>query len=63
MLKKSNIFQPHGMVKSWPKSERPREKLLHRGAESLSDAELLAIFFTHWGTRLSRCRSSQTIIK
>lgn len=44
MLKKSNIFQSHGMVKSWPKSERPRERLLHSGAESLSDAELLAIF-------------------
>ena len=28
----------------WPLSERPREKLLQRGASSLSDAELLAIF-------------------
>lgn len=28
----------------WPTSERPREKLLHQGAHSLSDAELLAIF-------------------
>ncbi|CCQ11257.1 DNA repair protein RadC [Pseudoalteromonas luteoviolacea B = ATCC 29581] len=27
-----------------PKSQRPREKLLQRGPESLSDAELLAIF-------------------
>ena len=27
-----------------PKDERPREKLLQRGAGSLSDAELLAIF-------------------
>ena len=33
------------MAKSdWPFSERPREKLLHRGASSLSDAELIAIF-------------------
>jgi DNA repair protein RadC len=31
-------------IKDWPVSERPREKLLHRGAQSLSDAELLAIF-------------------
>ena len=44
MLKESNSFQTQGMVKSWPQSERPREKLLHRGAKSLSDAELLAIF-------------------
>ncbi len=28
----------------WPKDERPRERLLANGAESLSDAELLAIF-------------------
>ena len=28
----------------WPADERPREKLLQRGAASLSDAELLAIF-------------------
>jgi DNA repair protein RadC len=31
-------------IKDWPADERPREKLMHRGAESLSDAELLAIF-------------------
>jgi len=32
------------MLKDWPSVERPREKLLHQGAASLSDAELLAIF-------------------
>lgn len=31
-------------VKHWPKGERPREKLLSKGPESLSDAELLSIF-------------------
>ncbi len=31
-------------IKEWPELERPREKLLHQGASSLSDAELLAIF-------------------
>ena len=31
-------------ITDWPLNERPREKLLSRGAESLSDAELLAIF-------------------
>jgi len=28
----------------WPKSEQPRERLMSRGADALSDAELLAIF-------------------
>jgi DNA repair protein RadC len=32
------------MLKDWPLEEKPREKLLQRGAASLSDAELLAIF-------------------
>jgi len=31
-------------ISSWPLSERPREKLLERGPNALSDAELLAIF-------------------
>ncbi len=31
-------------ITDWPADERPREKLLARGPEALSDAELLAIF-------------------
>lgn len=31
-------------IRDWPLQERPREKLLARGAGALSDAELLAIF-------------------
>ncbi|TDU28219.1 DNA repair protein RadC [Panacagrimonas perspica] len=31
-------------INDWPESERPREKLLARGAAALSDAEVLAIF-------------------
>jgi DNA repair protein RadC len=31
-------------ISDWPEGERPREKLLARGAETLSDGELLAIF-------------------
>jgi len=31
-------------ITDWPDDERPREKLLQKGAHSLSDAELLAIF-------------------
>ena len=31
-------------ISDWPEGDRPREKLLQRGASALSDAELLAIF-------------------
>jgi len=30
-------------IKEWPENERPREKLLHSGAQTLTEAELLAI--------------------
>ena len=33
----------HTRIKEWPEDERPREKLLKQGAQSLSDAELLAL--------------------
>ena len=32
-------------IRDWPESERPRERLLANGAQALTDAELLAIFF------------------
>ena len=31
-------------IKEWPASEQPRQKLLTQGAQSLNDAELLAVF-------------------
>ena len=39
-----------GGIKSWPEGERPREKALRRGIQSLSDAELLAVLI-RTGTR------------
>lgn len=35
---------PRLHIRDWPIDERPREKLLARGAGALSDAELLALF-------------------
>ncbi|MEM7565502.1 MAG: DNA repair protein RadC, partial [Pseudomonadota bacterium] len=37
-------------ISHWPSGEKPREKLLKNGPETLSDAELLAIFI-NTGTR------------
>lgn len=39
-------------MKHWPKTDRPREKLLTHGAATLSDPELLAIFLGHGCTGL-----------
>lgn len=37
-------------IKQWAKDDRPREKLLSKGAENLSNSELLAILI-HNGTK------------
>lgn len=34
---------PHFTIKEWSEDDRPREKLLQKGAQSLTNAELLAI--------------------
>jgi DNA repair protein RadC len=42
----TKVLEPafyHVPIKGWPADERPREKLLQRGAGNLTDAELLAI--------------------
>jgi DNA repair protein RadC len=36
-------------LKDWPENERPRERLIYYGAESLSDAQLLAIILRTGG--------------
>ncbi len=42
----SDVNEPsfyHTKIKDWPENERPREKLMHAGADVLTEAELLAI--------------------
>lgn len=43
-------MQPAGSIKEWNEQERPREKLLERGALALTDAELVALLIGS-GTR------------
>lgn len=42
-MKENNKKNYHRTIKSWPKQDRPREKLFAQGAHQLTDAELLAI--------------------
>lgn len=37
------LYTNHTNIKTWAEEDRPREKLLHKGHQALSDAELLAI--------------------
>ena len=34
---------PYQTIKDWPEEDRPREKLLTKGPQALTDTELLAI--------------------
>lgn len=44
-------------IKDWPKDDRPREKLLNKGAQALSDTELLAIIL-----RIGNASTGETAI-
>jgi DNA repair protein RadC len=54
---------PSRSIKEWPKGDRPREKLLSRGAGALSDAELLAILLRTGGKGASAVDHGRALIE
>jgi DNA repair protein RadC len=50
-------------ISDWPEQERPREKLLLRGATALSDAELLAIFLRTGTAGITAVDLSRQLLK
>jgi DNA repair protein RadC len=50
-------------IRDWPKAERPREKLLDRGAVALSDAELLAVLLGSGTRRGSAVELARALLK
>ena len=50
-------------IKHWPEQERPRERLLSQGAQSLSDAELLAIFLRSGSQQHSAVELGRLLIR
>lgn len=49
-------------IKYWHEDDRPREKLLNKGKESLSDAELIAILLGSGNKELSAIELAQKIL-
>lgn len=49
-------------IKEWPADDRPREKLLARGAAALSDAELLAILLRNGSRGMSAVDQARALI-
>ena len=50
-------------ISDWPVAERPREKLIQRGPQALSDAELLAIFLRTGSQGLSAVDLARSLLK
>jgi DNA repair protein RadC len=51
------------LIKDIPEDERPREKLFHRGPAALSDAEILALFFSTGRAGMSAIELGREIIQ
>src|SRR5437016_12247622 len=56
------MVSPSRSIKDWPEDDRPREKLLSRGAATLSAAELLAILLRTGGRGASAVDNGREII-
>lgn len=50
-------------IKQWAKDDRPREKLLYKGAETLSDSELLAILIANGNREKSAVELAKDVLK
>jgi DNA repair protein RadC len=50
-------------ITDWPAAERPREKLLEKGAPALSDAELIAIFLRNGARGCSAVELARELLK
>jgi DNA repair protein RadC len=53
----------HRKITDWPEAERPREKMLLRGVEALSDAELLAIILRAGTGKITAVDLAKTLLK
>jgi DNA repair protein RadC len=49
-------------IKSWAEDDRPREKLLYKGRQALSDAELIAILLSSGNRRYSALELAQLLL-
>lgn len=57
------MYKPSFTIKSWAEEDRPREKLLLKGRQALSDAELLAILLGSGSREESAVSLSQRILQ
>jgi DNA repair protein RadC len=63
MAGEQNIQEGKYSIKQWAKDDRPREKLLMKGAETLSDSELLAILIVNGNREKSAIDLAKDVLK
>lgn len=61
--KKMRPNQNQSSIKNWATEDRPREKMLEKGKESLSDAELIAILISSGNSSETAVDLSRRILK
>lgn len=58
-----NVNKPSTSIKNWALDDRPREKLLAKGAAALSNSELLAILLNNGSKNKSAVEMAREILK
>ncbi|MEO8771443.1 MAG: DNA repair protein RadC [Ferruginibacter sp.] len=58
-----NINLPSSSIKNWPPDDRPREKMIAKGASFLSDSELLAILINNGNKEKSAVELAKDVLK
>ncbi|MFZ1785692.1 MAG: DNA repair protein RadC [Ferruginibacter sp.] len=58
-----NVNKPSTSIKNWAADDRPREKLLAKGAEALSNSELLAILINNGSKNKTAVELGKEILK
>ncbi len=58
-----NFNKPSTSIKNWAEDDRPREKLLLKGASALSDSELIAILINNGTKEKSAVELAQEILR
>ena len=56
------MYNNHVAIHHWAEDDRPREKLINKGKNSLSDAELMAIILGSGSSNESAVQLSQRIL-
>lgn len=56
-------MKPNNSIKNWAEDDRPREKMMRKGIDTLSNAELLAILFSTGSREMSAVELARQLLE